>query len=156
MAAVNTYVRGFTAATAATADHTIAELWNPHATRSLTIWEISIYKAGAGTANDSIYLRRSTAKGTSGSTATPAAPNTDDNRSAPPTGATLELAAFTVQPTLAALPAMYGWVAPAVAGAGITLPTPRGIIVPAGAGLCIVQRAATIWPTSEVTFVFGD
>lgn len=156
MAAVNYYVRGFTAATAATADHTIAELWNPAASRRITLWELAIFKAGAGTANDSIYLRRSTAKGTSGSTATPAAPNADDNAAAPPSAATLELAAFTVQPTLAALPAMYGWVAPAVAGAGLVLPIPRGIVIPAGTGICIVQRAATIWPTSEVTFVFGD
>lgn len=156
MAAVNYYARGFTAATAATADHVIAELWNPAAARRITLWEIAIFKAGAGAANDSIYLRRSTAKGTSGSTVTPGAPNADDNAVAPPSAATVELAAFTVQPTLASLPAMYGWVAPAVAGAGIILPIPRGIVIPAGAGLCICQRAATAWPTSEVTFVFGD
>jgi len=85
----------------------------------------------------------------------PDADNAGQADSTPPSGATLELAAFTVQPTLAS-PGMYGWVAPAVAGAGIIIPIPRVIVIPAGTGLAIVQRAATIWPTSEVSFVFED
>jgi hypothetical protein len=151
------YVRGFTAATAATANHVIAELWNPGtvAGRRIELFEVGIFKAGAGTANDSIYLERTTARGTAGSTVTPDADNAGQADSTPPSGALLDLAAFTVQPTLAT-PGMYGWVAPAVAGAGIILPLPRGIVIPSGTGLAIVQRAATIWPTSEVTFVFED
>jgi len=151
------YVRGFTAATAATANHVIAELWNPGTLsgRRIEVVEVAIFKAGAGTANDSIFLERTTAKGTSGSTVTPDADNAGQADSTPPSGATLELAAFTVQPTLAS-PGMYGWVAPAVAGAGIIIPIPRVIVIPAGTGLAIVQRAATIWPTSEVSFVFED
>lgn len=151
------YVRGFTAATAATANHVIAELWNPGtvAGRRIEVYEVAVFKAGAGVANDSIYLERTTARGTAGSTVTPDADNAGQADSTPPSGALLDLAAFTVQPTLAT-PGMYGWVAPAVAGAGIILPLPRGVVIPAGTGLAVVQRAATAWPTSEVTFVFED
>lgn len=149
------YVRGFTVATAATANHAIASLWNPHATRRIRVVEIAIFKAGAGTANDSLYLERITARGTAGSTITPDADNSSEADSTSPAGALLDLAAFSVQPTLAS-PGMYGWVAPAVAGAGIIIPLPRGITIPAGAGLAVLQRAATIWPTSEITFEFED
>lgn len=149
------YVRGFTAATAATANHAIASLWNPHASRRINVVEVGIFKAGAGAANDSIYIVRSTTRGTAGSTVTPDADNSSLADSTNPSGSLLDLAAFSVQPTLAS-PPMYGWVAPAVAGAGIIIPFPRGIIIPAGTGLVIAQRAATAWPTSEVSFVFED
>lgn len=151
------YVRGFTAATAATATHVIAQLWNPGtlAGRRIKVVEVWIYKAGAGAANDSLYLNRTSARGTAGSTVTPDVDNSSEFDSAPPSGALLDLAAFTGQPTLSS-PGMIGWVAPAVAGAGISIPIPRGIIVPPSAGLAIVQRAATAWPTSEVTFIFED
>lgn len=149
------YVRGFTVATAATADHTICALWNPHSTRRIKIVEFTLFKAGAGTANDSARLVRITARGTAGSTVTPDADNSSESDSTSPAGALLDLSAYSVQPTLAS-PGMWGWVSAAVAGAGFTYPIPRGIIVPPGAGLAFVQRAATIWPTSEVSFAFED
>lgn len=152
------YIRGFTSATAATADHCIAELWNPGTVtgRRIQVVEIGIFKAGAGAANDSIYIARTSARGTAGSTVTPTSANAGENDSSPPSGALLDLAAFSVQPTRQAAPYMYGWVAPAVAGAGIIIPFPRGIIVPSGTGLGIFIRAAAAWPTSEVTFVVED
>lgn len=149
------YVRGFTAATAATADHVIAQLWNPAAGRRIKVVEFAIFKAGAGAANDSGRLVRTTTIGTVGSTVTPDADNSGEGDATPSSAATLGLAAYTVQPTLAS-PGMYGWVAPSVAGAGIILPFPRGIALPPGTGLAFAQRAATAWPTSEVTFVFED
>lgn len=148
-------VRGFTAATAATANHAIAEIWNPSGSKRLYVVGFAIYKAGAGAANDSLYLERTTAKGTSGSTVTPDADNSSEGDAVPPSGFTLELAAFTVQPTLA-LPGIYGWVAAAVAGAGLDKPFPRRICVLPGTGLALLQRAATIWPTSEVSFEVED
>lgn len=149
------YVRGFTVATAATANHAIAQLWNPHATRRIRVVEIHIFKAGAGTANDSCYLERTTARGTAGSTVTPDADNSSEGDSTSPAGMLLDLAAFSGQPTLAS-PGMVGWVSPAVAGAGITWSIPRGITILPGTGLAILQRAATIWPTSEVSFQAED
>lgn len=151
------YGRGFTAATAATADHVITALWNPHAGRRIKVVEFALFKAGAGAANDSFYFRRTTTQGTPGSSVTPGAPNSAENDAAPDSGAIIGLASYAAsQPTLAALPGMYGWVAPAVAGAGIILPFPRGITIGPGAGLAVLQRAATAWPTSEVTWVFED
>lgn len=149
------YVRGFTAATAATADHTIAQLWNPAAGRRIKVFEVAIFKAGAGAANDSLYIARTTTIGTVGSTVTPDADNSAEGDAVPDSAATLGLAAYSVQPTKAS-PGMYGWVAPNVAGAGIIIPFPRGIAIPPGTGLSLTQRAATAWPTSEVTFVFED
>lgn len=149
------YVRGFNAATAATANHALACIWNPHATRRIRVVEVGVYKAGVGAANDSIYLCRITARGTPGSTITPDADNSSEGDATSPAGALLDLSAYTVQPTLAS-PGMYGWVAPAVAAGGITIPVPRGIAVLPGTGLAILQRAATAWPTSEITYVFED
>ena len=149
------HVRGFTAATAATADHAIASLWNPSATKRIKVVEFAIFKAGAGAANDSLKLERITTKGTPGSTVTPDADNSAEADAVPDSGAVLDLAAFTVQPTRAT-PALFGWVAPAVAAAGLVYPFPRGLTIPPGTGLAITQRAATAWPISEVSFVFED
>ena len=149
-------VRGFTAATAATADHCIAELWNPDSLKRIKVLETGLFKAGAGAANDSIYICRTTAKGTAGSELTPAAANAWANDDVPSSGALLELSAFSVQPTKASAPFMFGWVAAAVAASGFIWPTPRGIEIAAGTGLAIVQRAATAWPTSEVYFVWEE
>lgn len=151
----NFSVRGFTAATAATADHTIAELWNPDSLKRIVVFEIGLFKAGAGTAGDTVYICRTTAKGTSGSTVTPDADNAWFGDDVPGAAPTLELAAFSVQPTKAT-PNLWGWCAAAVSASGFIWPTPRGIHIPAGTGLAIVQRAATAWPTSEVYFAWEE
>ncbi len=147
-------VRGRTAATAATADHAIAQIWNPHATQRIKVVEFSVFKqGGAGTAGDSFRFRRTSARGTAGSTVTPGIEHHIERAVAPVSGFLLDLAAFTVQPTLVAgseIPP--GWTAPAVQGAGIVKPFPGGIVVPPGTGLVIVQVAATIWPVSEIGF----
>lgn len=149
-------VRGFTAATAATADHTIAQLWNPDSLKRIKVLEIGIFKAGAGAANDSVYIARTSTIGTAGSTATPDADNAWNADDVPASGATLGLAAYSVQPTKAGAPHMFGWVAAAVAASGVIWPVPRGIWVAPGTGLSITQRAATAWPTSEVYFVWEE
>jgi len=148
-------VRGFSAATAATADHCIAELWNPHASKRISLLEVGLFKAGAGAANDSLYLCRTTAKGTAGSTVTPDADNAWLGDTAPVSGATMELSAFSVQPTKAT-PNLFGWVAAASAGSGFIWPTPRGLQIPFGTGLALCIRAAAAWPTSEVYFEWEE
>ncbi|MGH9908108.1 MAG: hypothetical protein ACRD8U_21260 [Pyrinomonadaceae bacterium] len=149
------YVRGVTAATAATADHAICALWNPAAGRRIKVVEFAVFKAGTGASSDSVKIERITARGTAGSTVTPDADNSAEADAIPDSGALLDLAAYSAQPTRAT-PGLYGWVAPNVAGAGIILPFPRGITIPPGAGLALTQRAATAWPISEVTFIFED
>lgn len=148
-------VRGFTAATAATADHCLAELWNPDSLKRMKVFEIGLFKAGAGAANDSVYIVRTTARGTAGSTVTPDADNAWAGDDVPSSGALLDLAAFSVQPTRAS-PNLFGWVAAAVAASGFIWPVPRGIWIPPGTGLAICQRVATAWPTSEVYFAWEE
>lgn len=147
-------VRGFTVATAASADDVIAQLWNPDSLKSIRVIEMGLFKAGAGTANDSIYVDRSSARGTQSVTVTPDADNAWEADDVPASGALLDVD-FSAEPTLKGNP-MFGWVAAAVAASGFIWPTPRGIRVPAGTGLCICQRAATAWPTSEAYFVWEE
>jgi hypothetical protein len=148
-------IRGRSAATAATADHTIAQLWNPHSTQRIKVISISCYKQGAaGAAGDAWRLERTSTTGTAGSTVTPDIDAHSIRGAAPVSGVLLYLAAFTVQPTKDATDIGIGWVAPAVQGAGITMPLAGGIEIPPGAGLALVQVAATAWPASEITFTW--
>lgn len=149
-------VRAVTAATSATADHCLAQLWNPDSLKRIKVLEIGLFKTGAGTAGDSVYICRTTAEGTVGSTATPDADNAWWNDDTPSSAARLGLASFSVQPTKAGAPHMWGWVAAAVAASGIIWPTPRGIWIAPGTGLAICQRVATAWPISEVYFVWEE
>lgn len=142
-------VRGRTAATVATAGHAIAGVWNPHSTKRIEMYELMLFKTAVGTAADAIQLQRATARGTAGSTVTPVIANDENRDIAPVSGFLLDLAAYSVQPTLES-PGFKPWVAPAVAGAGIVLPIPEGIVIPPGAGLIVVQVAATIWPVSDI------
>lgn len=149
-------VRGRTAATAATANHTIATLWNPHASQRIKVVSFAVFKqGGAGTAGDSFRLQRATARGTAGSTVTPDIDNHSERAVAPVSGALLDLASYgATQPTLDASELGIGWTAPAVQGAGLVYPIPGGIIVPFGTGLSIVQVAASAWPVSEIVFAW--
>ena len=147
--------RGVTAATAATADHTVFGLWNPDSLKRITLLEIGLFKTTGGTAGDSIYLGRTTARGTAGSTVTPDADNAWTGDDIPSSGALLDLAAYSVQPTKAT-PNLWGWVAAAVAASGVIWPCARGIAIPPGTGVAINQRVATIWPISEVYAVWEE
>jgi hypothetical protein len=149
-------VRGLTAATAATADHAIAAVWNPSGTKRITLLEIAIFAAAAPGAGAGFYLRRMSARGTAGSTVTPIASNAYANDATPDSGWVLDLATYSVQPTLVALPGLgYGFVFAAVQASGIIIPC-RGIVIPPGAGVALVNRAGIIVPASEVSVVVDD
>jgi len=65
----------------------------------------------------------------------------------------LDLAAYSVQPTLdGTVDLGLGWTAPGVVGAGIVIPFPGGIEIGPGAGIAVIQVAATAWPATDVTF----
>lgn len=147
--------RGFNAATAATADHALFGVWNPDSAKRIKVLELGVFKSGAGVAADSVYVCRSTARGTAGSTVTPDADNAWDGDDIPASGWLLDLSSYSVQPTKGS-PNLWGWVAAAVAGSGIIWPTPRGIWVPPGTGLVVAQRVATAWPASEVYAVVEE
>lgn len=150
-------VRARTAATAAVANNVIAALWNPHATKRVVVTEWGIFKGAAGTAGDALALVRTTTRGTPGSTVTPGADHDENRDSAPQSGLLLDLAAYTAQPTLAGVPqlaGLAGWIASNTTGSGALFPS--GIVIPPGAGLALVQVAATIWPISDVLFRFEE
>lgn len=151
-------VRGITAATVGTADHVICAVWNPSGTKRIELRELGLFVLTAPAANAGLYLRRITARGTPGSTATPTAANGYDNDAVPDSGFLLDLAAYSVQPTLAAAPGMGLALALAgVIGAGLLYPIPGGILsIPPGAGVALCNRAAVITPASEVWAVVDD
>lgn len=150
------YVNVAPADTAATDAHCIVEIWNPASARSIVLWEFSYFAVGTPGAGMGFVTRRSTARGTAGSTVTPTAEHHGRRQAAPDTAFVIDLAAFSAQPTLAAGELAPCWVAPAVSASGLILPIPRGIEIPAGTGLCFVNRAAIIFQDGEWGFVIEE
>lgn len=148
-------VGGRTAATVATANHAGAQLWNASTTKSIFVTQISWSKTVATA--DNVGIVRSSARGTAGSTVTPAQQNDFAYDAAPPSGALLDLAAFSVQPTLISSTAyMFRWHLPAAVGAGFILPLPQPIEVPQSTGLVIVTPPATILQPADVAFFWTE
>ncbi len=141
-------------ATGGGAGESLAALWNPHATQMLRVTYIAIAENSI-TAPQSVTLRRTTTRGTPASTITPDADNAYDFRSAPPSGALLDLGDFTVAPTLAAA-VLWRWTASAAQGCGAEDRFPC-LCVPAGTGLALVDAAALAWTSaSDLTFTWEE
>lgn len=149
-------VNGTTAASAATDQHAIIQVWNPHATRIITLLELGIVAFAAPGAGAGFIIRRSSARGTPGSTVTPNAEHDTQRRAVPGSGFLVDLAAFSAQPTLVAGDLGPAWVFAAVAASGIVIPIPRGIGIPPSTGLVVVNRAAIAFPTSEIFVLVED
>lgn len=149
-----------TVATAATAEHAIAALWNPHATGDIWIQEVHVWLT-VGTASVPA-LRRISARGTPGSTVTPAREHDPAYGAAPPSGALVDCATYTVQPTLIGASSqsssLFRAQLAALIGASFMYPIPATdqIRVPAGAGVVLVTSTAVAFPASIVTFVWRD
>ena len=126
--------------TAATADHAISQLWNPSSAVTLYLKEIHVVKVTA-TGLNVLQLRRSTARGTAGSTITPTIVNEYDNALAPPSGALIDLAAFSAQPTLSALN-LHSWILPAAIGSGVMWVFEEPIRIKPGTGIVVTQGNA--------------
>ncbi len=155
-------ISGRTAATAATANHVLAQLWNPATAYRLKVVEVWISANAAPTASTSLYLVRTSARGTPGTSITTTIDNDTERKLAPISGSIIDFAAFSVQPTFSPAAGtntagMFAtWTYAAVAGSGIIMPIPRGIIIPAGFGLAIAQKTAVIFPISDVGFVVEE
>jgi hypothetical protein len=135
---------GRNAATAATADHAVWSLWNPHATQRIKLWSFSMYaQSAAPAAGWAGRLRRISARGTPGSTVTPGREAHSTHGVAPVSGVLLDLAAFTGQPTLVSGDVSLRFVFPALQGAGVFYTIPGGIEIPPGAGVAFIQVPAT-------------
>jgi len=146
-------VRGRSAATAATANHAIAQLWNPHGTHRIQVVQIAIFCV-TDPATLSWRVRRSTARGTAGSTVTPDIDNHFEQAIAPASGALLDLAAFGTQPTLDASELGPGVAVGTDPGAGICYAVPCNFIIPPGTGIALVKVDAVAFPASEVFFAW--
>lgn len=149
-------VRGRSAATAGTIDHAIAQLWNPHSTQRIRCVQFSVFKTAAGVAADSFRLKRSTARGTPGSTVTPDLDNHSERAIAPVSGALLDLSAFSVQPTLDASELGPECQPGNLAGAGLLYDIPGGIVIPPGTGLVIAIITGAAFPGSGISFTFYE
>lgn len=145
-------VAGRTAATAATADNCAGALWNPHATKDITVYEVHFFHV-TGTA-DNEGLTRITARGTASSTVTPDIDNDDARLLAPISGALLDVT-YSAQPTLAS-PYLQRINLPAAIGAGFIWVFERGIRVPAGTGLALATPTAVILQAGDLTFVWDE
>lgn len=140
-------VRGRNAATATTADHALAALWNPHSTQRIKVMQWAmVCQTAPGASGRGYRFRRISARGTAGSTVTPVIASDHRYFLAPPSGALLDLAAYSVQPTLIVGEVGPEWVFAAVAGSALILPFPGGIEIPAGTGLAIIQVDAAAAP----------
>jgi murein DD-endopeptidase MepM/ murein hydrolase activator NlpD len=150
---------GRTGASAATAGHGVAAVWNPHSTLAIVVYEISLFATTAPAAGSTVALQRISARGTAGSTITPGIQNDTQYGAAASSGAVLDLATYTVQPTVigtSVTHAMWRFPLAAVIGSGFVQPFPEGIRVPAGAGLAIIAAAAVIVPASDVSIAFDE
>ena len=118
--------------------------------------QYSVFKKAAGAAGDSFRLKRSTARGTPGSTVTPDIDNHSERAIAPVSGALLDLAAFTVQPTLAAAELGPDVQPGNSAEAGFTYDIPGGIVIPPGTGLVVAIITGAAFPASGIGFIWQE
>ena len=147
-------VGGRSANTAATAGHVAAALWNPHATKLLRLKEIWVYKT-VGTA-DNHRLSKITTRGTPGSTVTPDADNCwSPNKIAPPSGALLDLAAYSVQPTVES-PGLANANLPGTVGSGFIWTFDSPYYVEPGTGISVNTPQAVILQASDFTFIWEE
>lgn len=145
-------VRGRNAATAATALHAVWGFWNPHSTQRIKVVSFSMFaQSTAPAAGWSVAFRRITARGTPGSTVTPGIVHHSTRGVAPPSGALLDLAAYSAQPTLEAGDIAPGFTFAAVQGSGIVYPIPGGIEIPPGTGIACIQIPAQASVAFEIS-----
>lgn len=142
-------------ATAATANHVGAQLWNPSTTKGIWVTAVAMFQTGGVVSNPA--LSRTSARGaTPTSTVTPDIDNDWDRAVAPPSGVVLELATFGTQPTLAG-PDLFKANMPAAIGSGFMVPfAGRGIFVPSATGLAIYTPVAVILQPADVTFFWEE
>lgn len=141
-------------ATAATANHCLAQLWNPSSTVPVYVTGFSYAVTAAAVGN--LAIQRSSARGaTPTSTVTPTIASDYERKIIPPSVAVLELATFGTQPTLDGVP-LFKWNNPAAIGSGAIVPFETkdipGIKILPGAGLCIATPVAVVHPVADVTF----
>ena len=143
------------------ADECFSALWNPSSTRRIKMLSCTLYMRDFDIAGNTFYVTRITARGTPGSTVTPNADNSREGDSAPPSGALLDLAEYSAQPTRASPELKSPFAFPAGAsgaeGSGFLFEAPRGIWIPPGTGVAICEKNGnTFGGNWDTGFVFED
>lgn len=122
-------------------------VWNPHSTRRVVVSELGFYKNGTG--GDRFNLRRTTTRGTPGSTVTPDADNAWDLDDTPPSGVLLDLGDFTSLPTFAS-PDLSATILNTVTGSpgmGMVWTFPGGLWIPPGTGVAVMANSSLFAPS---------
>jgi hypothetical protein len=147
---------GPTAATAATVDNAIFQIWNPSTTRSIFVKEIHLFKTTAGAA-DIPNIRRTSAKGTVTTSFVSAIEADFSHGLAPPSVAEINLV-FSGQPTFAGTSArgLAGVCVPAAIGAGLMWVFEEPITVKSATGLCVCTGSGLAFPVSIATAIIVE
>lgn len=131
-------------------------LWNPSSAKPLWV-ESFLYATQDTNKTMSYTLRRITTRGTPGSTVTPDIDNDYDKALAPPSGAVLDLAIYTVNPTEETAPYMeqVKGADTTTAGCGFILEFDPPLKIPPGTGL-LVRNAGDPTSVGDMTFVWTE
>lgn len=135
-------------------------LWNPASPPlKIRVLEIGLHQSAGIAVSQRVVLQRISTRGTPGITHTPDIDNDWDHERAPPSGALLDLAAYSVQPTFEAEP-FWGVVPSAASGSSIAYgwvwSSPDGIWIKPGAGLAYKQIEANAYPLFEPYVVWEE
>ena len=132
-------------------------LWNGHSTQRIKLISFAMWAQSTSPASGySARLRRISARGTAGSTVTPNISNDSRIAVAPVSGVLLDLAAYSVQPTLLASSVDFGlgFTFAAAVASGFVYPIPGGIEIGPGAGVAFIQVPATASVAFEITLTW--
>lgn len=147
-------VAGQNVASAATAAHGVATLWNPSS--AVEMWLKELHMVNTTAASADVRLARITGRGTPGSTVTPDIDNEYARAATSPAGALLDLGTYSVQPTVDAS-VLDLWNTPATIGAGkVWSFGSKGLLIPPGAGIGIVNRTTTATAACDFTFGWSE
>jgi len=144
------YVLVGNAAQPAVSSDPVAQVWNPHSTHRCRLVRLAVAADGVGTSGNfsSILFRRSTARGTAGSTVTPDIDHHSERAIAPPSGVVLDLAAFSVLPTMGSSIGPGAIISRFAGGTGLIFAL--GVVVPPGTGL-VLESGGNGMPACRIT-----
>lgn len=151
-------LRGRAAPVAVAANDAVFGIWNPHSTQRIKLLHMmAVIQSAPGAANSACCFRRTTARGTPGSTVTPNISNDSRRGVAPVSGLLLDLADFTVEPTLEA--EYFGPVfKPTGSSVGDCLSHDflGGLVIPPGTGLAWISLTALAPGTQEISLTWTE
>jgi hypothetical protein len=155
------YVQAANGTTSGISQHAIAGIWNPSATKSISLLEIQLVASGTPAAGAGFVTMRSTSRATgAGATgarmATGGLQQHGSNESVSQSGFVVDTGPFVTQPTLNTGRLAPCWILAAVAASGVLIPIPRGIVIKPNSGLYLVTSSGVAFPACEVGFVVEE